>query len=28
LQIRAIMASNKWQEEWLDLVLPSLEKVA
>lgn len=22
LQIRAMMASNKWEEQWLDLVLP------
>jgi hypothetical protein len=28
LQIRAIMASHQWEEKWLDLVLPTLEKVA
>jgi hypothetical protein len=28
LQVRAIIASNKWEEKWLDLVLTTLEKVA
>ena len=26
LQIRALMASNEWEEKWLDFVLPTLEK--
>ena len=25
LQIRALMASNQWQEKWLDYVMPALE---
>ncbi len=28
LQVRAIIASNKWEGKWLDLVLTTLEKVA
>jgi hypothetical protein len=28
LQIRALMASNKWDEQWLEYVLPNLEKTA
>ncbi|MEL6555963.1 MAG: ISKra4 family transposase [Cyanobacteria bacterium J06621_11] len=28
LQIRALMASNEWEEKWLDLVLPALVTVA
>jgi hypothetical protein len=28
LQIRALMESNEWEEKWLDIVIPSLEKVA
>lgn len=28
LQIRVLMASNKWEEEWLDLVLADIEKAA
>ena len=28
LQIRALMASNKWEEEWLDLVLADIEEAA
>ena len=28
LQIRAMMASNEWDENWLDIVLPALKKSA
>ena len=28
LQIRALMASNKWEEQWLEYVLPNPEKTA
>ena len=28
LQIRALMASNEWEEKWLDLVLPKTEEAA
>ena len=28
LQIRALMASNEWEEKWLDLVLPALTTAA
>lgn len=28
LQIRALMASNEWEEKWLDFVLPALEEAA
>ncbi len=28
LQIMALMASNRWEEEWLDLALNVLEKSA
>ena len=28
LQIRALMASDKWEEEWLDIALAALEKAA
>ena len=28
LQIRALMASNGWEEKWLDLVLPEVKKAA
>ena len=27
LQIRAMMMSNKWEEDWLDLVMP-VEEIA
>jgi hypothetical protein len=28
LQIRASMASNEWEEKWLELVMANLEKAA
>jgi len=28
LQIRAMMASNEWKENWLDVVLPEEDKAA
>ena len=28
LQIRALMASNEWEEKWLNLVLPALTDAA
>ena len=28
LQIRALMASNEWEDKWLDLVLPNAEQAA
>jgi hypothetical protein len=28
LQIRALMASNEWEEKWLEFVMPTLEKTA
>jgi hypothetical protein len=28
LKIRTSMASNEWEEKWLELVMPNLEKAA